>query len=81
MMKSLEAKKTRRPVSCNTASGDLRWAVAQHRRDAHAERPGHARRRWKPAFVVAALPVALLFAYSFVRFMLELAFPIAATRH
>jgi len=27
------------------------------------------------------LPLALLFAYGFVRFMLELVLPIAATRH
>jgi len=37
--------------------------------------------RWKPGFVAAALPLALLFAYGFVRFMLERVFPVGATRH
>ena len=80
-MKSLEAKRTRRPVPYSAASGDLRWVVSQHRHVAHAQGSGPARRRWKPVFIIAALPLALLFAYGFVRFMLELVFPIAATRH
>jgi len=36
---------------------------------------------WKQGLIVAVLPLSLLFAYGFVRFMLELVFPIAATRH
>jgi hypothetical protein len=76
-MKSLEAKRTRRPVPSNTASGDLGWIVVQHPRAGQADRSGHGWRRWKPVFIIAALP----FAYGFVRFMLELVFPIAATRH
>ncbi|MFL9998499.1 hypothetical protein PQR34_45155 [Paraburkholderia sediminicola] len=80
-MKSLEAKKTPQPVRCSTASGDLRWMVAQSPHDSQAEDSGQGRRRWKPVFIIAALPLALLFAYGFVRFMLELVFPIAVTRH
>jgi hypothetical protein len=80
-MKSLEAKKTPQPVRCSTASGDMRWMVARRSHDAQAEGSGRHRRGWKPAFIVAVLPLALLFAYGFVRFMLELVFPIAATRH
>ena len=34
-----------------------------------------------PGFTITTLPLALLVAYGFVRFMLELVFPIAATRH
>jgi len=80
-MKSLGAKTTPQAVQCTTASGDLRWMVEQGPRDEQRESAGHGRRRWKPVFIVAALPLALLFAYGFVRFMLELVFPIAATRH
>ena len=80
-MKSLEAKKRPQPVPCSTGSGDLRWIVAQRPHDGRAEGSGHVRHRWKPVFIVGALPLALLFAYGFVRFMLELVFPIAANRH
>ena len=80
-MKSLEANETRQPVRCRTASGDFRWMVSQRPHGAQAERSGQRRRRWKPGFVAAALPLALLFAYGFVRFVLELVFPVAATRH
>lgn len=80
-MKSLEAKMTRRPVPSNTASGDLRWMVAQRPHDGQADSSRHVRRPWKPVFIIAALPLAFLFAYGFVRFMLELVFPIAVTRH
>ncbi|MFM0652917.1 hypothetical protein [Paraburkholderia sediminicola] len=80
-MKSLEAKRTRRPVPSNTASGDLRWMVGQRPHVEKADRSGHGLRPWKPVFIMAALPLALLFAYGFVRFMLELVFPIAVTRH
>lgn len=80
-MKSLEAKKMRKSVSCNNASGDLRWVVTQRRHDAQGERPRQNMPLSKPGLIVAALPLALLFAYGFVHFMLELVFPIAATRH
>jgi hypothetical protein len=80
-MKSLEAKRTRRPVPSNTVSGDLRWMAAQHSPNGQADRFGHGRRRWKPVFIGAALPLALLFAYGLVRFIVELVFPIAGTRH
>jgi hypothetical protein len=80
-MKSLEANETRQPVRCRTASGDFRRMVSQRPHDAQAERSGQRRRRWKPGFVAAALPLALLFAYGFVRLMLERVFPVGATRH
>jgi hypothetical protein len=80
-MRSIEVKKTKAQVSCRTASGDLRWMVAQspHDADARGSRQGGPLR--KPWLVVAALPLALLFAYGFIRFMLELVFPLAVTRH
>jgi len=80
-MKSLAAKKMGKPVPCNNASGDLRWVVAQRRDEAQAERSRQDMPLWKQGLIVAVLPLSLLFAYGFVRFMLELVFPIAATRH
>lgn len=52
------------------------------RRQGEDARDARQGARWrKPGFIVAALPLALLFAYGFARLMLEVVFPLAKTRH
>jgi hypothetical protein len=68
-------KKKQQPVPCNTASGDLHWMIKQQY-DRQIERP-----IWNPFFskfslVLVVFFLALLFAYGFIRLILELVFPI-----
>jgi len=80
-LRTRSLQKASGPYMCNNASGDLRWVITQRRHDAQSERARQDMPLWKPGLIVAALPLTLLFAYGFVRFMPELVFPIAATRH
>lgn len=66
---------------CSAGIGDLKGLVAQRMRERNASVSDRAAFRWTPILAIVSLLGALLFAWAFLRLILALVFPRAATLH